>query len=66
MTPATLITEPDQSKALDATTAALGLVVEPEWREAVLLHMRVIGAAAQLLLEFPLDDEIEAAPIFRP
>jgi len=56
----------DYVAALDATSALLGLEIEPAWREAILAHMKVIGEAAQLVQEFPLADEIEPAPVFQP
>ena len=64
MTPPT----PDDARAalLDATTALLGLAPEIERRAQVLMHMSVIGQAAQFVLAFPLDDTIEPAPIFAP
>jgi Protein of unknown function (DUF4089) len=59
-------TDAERAQTLDAALAALGLAIEREWREGVLTHMRMIAEAARLVLEFPLDDEIEAAPIFIP
>jgi len=55
-----------RAAALDAAIALLGLVVAPEWRICVLAHMNVTAEAAQLVLDFPLDDELEPAPVFRP
>lgn len=59
-------TDEDRAAALDAAIALLGLTIEPGWREAILAHMKVTGEAAQLVLEFPLEDELEPAPVFRP
>ena len=56
----------DYVAALDMTSALLGLEIDPAWRETILAHMKVIGEAAQLVLEFPLADEIEPAPVFQP
>jgi Protein of unknown function (DUF4089) len=42
-----------------------GLAIEPEWREIVLAHFEVITAAAKLVTEFPLDDHLEPAAVFR-
>jgi hypothetical protein len=61
-----LPTDKDREAALDAMTALLGLTIEPLWREAILAHMKVTGEAAQLVLDFPLEDDIEPAPVFRP
>ena len=52
--------------SLDAATGLLGLTIAPEWRAEVVAHMKVIGAAAQLLADFPLDEEAAPAPVFRP
>lgn len=55
-------------KALEAfvnpAAAVMGLTIAPEWREAVLANLRATAAAAQLVLEFPLPDELDAAPVF--
>ena len=56
----------DRIAMLDAAIAQLGLAVAPAWREAVLIHMEVIADAARLVEEFPLEDESEPAPVFRP
>lgn len=56
----------DRAAVLDATSATLGLAVAPAWRADVLFHMKLVGEAARLLQEFPLSDDIEAAPVFRP
>lgn len=51
---------------LDAALALQGLPVLPEWRAAVLAHFEAIAKAAELVLAVPLDEEVEAAPIFTP
>jgi hypothetical protein len=56
----------DRAAMLDAAAAVLGLTVAPEWRGEILFHMKVIGETAQRLMEFPLDDSVEPAPIFTP
>ncbi len=56
----------DRADALDATLALLGLPIAVAWRAAALANMKVIGEAAQLVLEFPLADEDEPAPVFVP
>ncbi|HUK08788.1 MAG TPA: DUF4089 domain-containing protein [Stellaceae bacterium] len=64
--PIPIMTDTERAQALDAELAVLGLTIEEGWREGVLTHVRMIGDAARLVLEFPLGDEIEAAPIFIP
>jgi allophanate hydrolase len=50
---------------LDASAALLGIAVAPEWRDAVLLHLRITRDMAQRVSDFPLPDEAEPAPVFR-
>ena len=59
-------TDKDREAALDATIALLGLTIEPDWREAILAHMKVTAEAAQFVLEFPLEDDVESAAVFQP
>ena len=56
----------DRAAFLDAAIEMLGLAVAPEWRAEVLAHMKVTAEAARLVLDFPLDDELEPAPVFMP
>jgi hypothetical protein len=58
-------TDQDRAAALDAALALLGIAVEPEWRASILAHLKVTTDAATFLLDFPLDDEIEPAPVYR-
>jgi len=62
--PDTPLTDADRAAVLDATARQQGLAVAPEWRAEILLHMKVIGEAAQLVAAFPLDDQSEPAPVF--
>jgi len=64
--PRPMPTDADREAALDAAIALHGLAVDPAWRAAILANMKVIGAAAGLALEFPLGDELDPAPVFRP
>lgn len=51
---------------ISASAAFQGLTIESEWRPSVHGHLKTIAAAARLVLDFQLDDEVEAAPIFQP
>lgn len=62
--PVSPLTDADRATLLDATAKLLGLGIAPETRAEVLFHMKVIGEAAQLVAEFPLDDQAELAPVF--
>lgn len=44
----------------------MNLPLTPEYRQGVGENFASIEALAQLFLEFPLPEEIEAAPIFEP
>ena len=60
------MTDGDELAAwLDANAALLGIGVAPEWRDAVLLHLRITRDMAQQVLDFPLPDDAEPAPVFR-
>jgi hypothetical protein len=70
MPPSDRSTPPPDDAALDAYIDAapvlVGLVIDPAYRDGVKTHLRATAAAARLVLEFPLDDEAEPAPVFRP
>ena len=50
---------------LDANAALLGIEVAPEWRDSVRLHLRFTRDRARRVLDFPLPDEADPAPVFR-
>jgi hypothetical protein len=59
--------EPFDAEAFVAATApALGLSLDPAHRPGVVMNIGRIAAFAQLLLEFPLEGEVEPAPVFTP
>lgn len=64
MTPAPLDDETAPA-VVDATIPLLGIPMAPAWREAVIANVRATAAAARLVLDFPLEDELEPAPVFR-
>jgi hypothetical protein len=41
-----------------------GIIVVPEWRDAVKLHLRITRNMAQRAIDFALSDEADAAPVF--
>jgi hypothetical protein len=49
---------------VDAAIASAGLRVEPEWRAGIDAHFEAIAKAAASVVEFPLDDELDSAPVF--
>lgn len=42
----------------------MGLAIEEDWRPIVEAHIAATQKAAELVLSFPLDDDVEAAPVF--
>jgi hypothetical protein len=50
---------------VDAMAPLLGLSIDPAWRGEVAMNLVVIANAARLVLDFPLPDELEPAPVFR-
>ncbi len=51
---------------LDAAAALIGLPIDPEHRAGVLLNLQRIADMAVLVMEFPLPDDSEPAPVFTP
>jgi hypothetical protein len=49
---------------IDAGTALLGIPVRPEWRPTIRQHLAVSLDIARLVLDFPLPDEADPAPVF--
>lgn len=44
----------------------MGLAIEDDWRPMVEANMTATAKAAALVLSFPLEDDVEAAPVFVP
>jgi hypothetical protein len=51
---------------VDAAAQLIALPIAPEHRPGVIQFMGVVLWAAALVMEFPLPDEVEAAPVFEP
>lgn len=60
------LTDEAAGAVVDAMVPLLGIPMDPEWRAAVVANVKATAAAARLVLDFPLDDEVEPAPVFRP
>ncbi len=50
---------------LDGTATLLDISVSDEWRATVRQHLRITHDLAQLVMNFPLPDEADPAPVFR-
>ena len=57
---------PDLEAHVDAAAKLIELPIAPAHRPGVVIYMGVIAAAAALVMEFPLVEEVEAAPVFAP
>ena len=49
---------------IDASAAALGLGIEPEWKPSIKANLQVTLKLAALVADFELPDEAEPAPAF--
>ncbi len=58
---------PDElDRLIDAASAVLDLPIAPQWRQAIRLHLGITLGHAATVGAFPLPDEAEPAPVFRP
>jgi len=48
----------------EVNARALGLPLDPAWRDGVVFNLRLIFRTASLVDEFPLPDDTEPAPVF--
>ncbi|MDO8875721.1 MAG: DUF4089 domain-containing protein [Pseudolabrys sp.] len=48
-----------------AAAAALDLPIEPAWQPSIKANLEVTLRLANLVAEFPLQDEAEPAPVFK-
>lgn len=51
---------------IDATAAAIALPLDPALRDGVAGHVARLLSVAALVAEFPLAEDVEVAPVFRP
>ena len=56
----------DPETYVDAAAALIGLPIDPEYRSGVILNLERIAEMAALVMEFPLPDDAEPVPVFRP
>jgi hypothetical protein len=56
----------DLDAYVSVTSATLGLPIAAESRALVIEGVARLMTAAALVMGFPLPDEVEAAPVFRP
>jgi hypothetical protein len=51
---------------LEAASAQIGLSIDGKERQAVKEDLNRIAAIAGFLMQFPLSQDVEAAPVFQP
>jgi pterin-4a-carbinolamine dehydratase len=51
---------------VDAAASVAELAIDPAHRPGVLANFERIARLAALIMEFPLDEHVEAAPMFKP
>lgn len=56
----------DPDAWIDATAPALGLAIDPAWRPGVAANLARMAELAELVIAFPLADDEDAAPVYRP
>jgi hypothetical protein len=56
----------DPEAVIDAMAPLLGLPIGPEHRPGVVLNLAVTARLAALVVDFPLEDEADPAPVYVP
>ena len=56
--------EIDFEAVVDAMAPLIGLPITDEYRPGIVTNLKVTSVLAALVLEFPLDDHAEPAPVF--
>lgn len=56
----------DAETYVDAAAALIGLPLDSAHRPGVVLNVQRIAEMAALVMAFPLPEETEPAPVFRP
>ena len=56
----------DAEAYVDAASRLIGLPIDPAHRAGVLLNLERIAQMAALVMEFPLPDDTEPAPVYQP
>ncbi|MCQ4162369.1 DUF4089 domain-containing protein [Roseomonas sp. GC11] len=60
------VTEEEARAAVALAARLAGVPLREEWQAAAATSYLATVAAARLVLDFPLEDEAEYAPVFRP
>jgi hypothetical protein len=54
----------DASAYLDQAAGLVGLDIDDAYRPGVIENLQRLAAVARLVVDFPLPDDLEAAPVF--
>jgi hypothetical protein len=54
----------DAEAHADHMAKVMALPIDPAWRPTVIATLAATAAIAALVMEFPLDDHVEPAPVF--
>ncbi|MDX2231647.1 MAG: DUF4089 domain-containing protein [Leptolyngbyaceae cyanobacterium bins.349] len=57
---------PNAAAYVDQAAALIGLPIPPEYHQSVVENFERITTVAQLVLEFPLSEDVEIASVFEP
>jgi hypothetical protein len=49
---------------IDASAALLGIAIAPDWRASIRQHLSISLGHAHAVMDFPLSDEADPAPVF--
>lgn len=52
--------------AIDPMLALMNLKIDESWRPEILANFQVNQRMVRLVMDFPLGDDADAAPVFRP
>jgi 1-carboxybiuret hydrolase subunit AtzG-like len=58
------LTRAEIEAMVDASAAAIGLPIASEFRPGVLINFELAARLAQNVMAFPLDTDVEPAPVF--
>ncbi|MCU0523874.1 MAG: DUF4089 domain-containing protein [Elainella sp. Prado103] len=61
-----VMTDAETAQLVDRMAKILDIPLDPEHRPGVIANLQRTAAIAQLVMEFPLPETIEIAPIFDP
>ena len=57
---------PDIDAWIDAMMPVLGITLDPAFRPGVVQNLQVVLRLSGIVLEFPLDEREEPAPVYEP